>query len=503
MAAADSRSPASARDARPVFDPTGRILSVPTRALYDRRVKDYHLALLCTLGDLDARHRDGWFEVSQAEIARFRGKSRSAITNAFSDLVAWGYVEREPQIDAETRRRRANRYRLRFDADLGEECSRHRPSSIGGAGRSHVSGDDLPRSGTSPQVTHNRGYVSGGDIGAPHPDGYVSRDGHTSPGMSAVVTADIRYVSGGDDYLKTLKESEDLKEGAGHPDALGSDRVDAAHLVALFEAVHQTYFGSSCRPDPERLLAEAEAFADDGLPSGLAEMVIDTVFGRLAVKGHRHVSSFKALGRTWSFIAARWREAGQPMDDDGWEDLFDENRYAWRDFQGIYPRADGLKADATRKAFDRAARTAGGAPQIVEAARLYAARMDGKDGRWLKTAERWLTGGHWRDELAEPEGASTPEAETFDHATVGHAAPALASAWPRVVDGLARRFGPSAVKSWLGNVTVQPGSRAGLVVIGTTSRFARDQVENRFGGALTDLLSQALGQPVRAEVTVG
>ncbi len=490
---------ASSNDARPVFDPSGRVLSIPTRALYDRRVKDHHLALLCTLGDLDARHRDGWFEVSQAAIARFRGKGRTAITNAFSDLASWGYVEREPQIDAETGRKRANRYRLKFDADLEDDHARHRTAPPIVSAVNHVTEDDHTTDGMSLGVTYQTGYVTGSDMGLPHPNGYVIENDHTRNGMSSQVTCKIGYVITSDDSLKNLKDSEDLKEGETDQDP-DHGCIGVAQLVALFEAQHRMMFGDGCRPDHERLVSEAEAFVADGLPSGLADLVIETVFGRLLVQGHTHVSSFKALFRTWSFIASRWRQAGRPMDDDGWKDLFDENRFAWRDFQAAFPRPDGLKADATRKAFDRAVRAAGGAPQIVAAAQRYRDRMQGREDRFLKTAERWLVGGFWREDLDAV--ASEGDPVEIDLSSVGTvSAPELVKAWPVALKDLARRFGASPVKAWLGAVDVGLGS-AGRIVIKAGSKFRRDHIENLYGQHLADALSRTLGRPVTTEVKV-
>lgn len=507
-----SPTPAPVRAAQATFDPTGRVLSLPKRALYDRRVKDHHLALLCTLGDLDSRHRDGWFEVSQAAIARFRGKSRTAITNAFSDLVRWGYVERAAQRDAASNRKLANRYRLRFDADLEDAWMRSADGAAAGPG--YLTPNDVSSDGMSSEVTHQMRSVTANDIGGPHPDGYVTTNDGARSGMSSEMTAHMRYVIPSDDYLKSLKESEDLKgaretcpgkEGKGQPNPGAT--VSASTLVALFEELHRDIFGLACRPDHERLCREAEAFVGDGLPAGLARQILETVFGRLVVQGHSHVSSLKAVTRTWRFVADKWRAAGRPMDADAWEALFDENRCAWREFQAVYPRPDGLRADATRMAFERAARAAGGAHHLVAAARCYARRMDDTEARWVKTAERWLTGGYWREDLpADGEAGETAAgsgvSSSLDVATIGAAAPQLADVWRGAVQALAKRFGTLAVRQWLGDVDVRPGARADRVVILTRTRFVRDQIDTRFGAALKALFSRALGRPVTMEVQV-
>lgn len=516
---------------RATFDPTGRLTTIPTRALFDSRVKDHHLALLCVLGYQDSQHRDGWFEASQAEIARFRGKGRTAITNTFKDLVAWGYVDALQRRDPDTNVKLANIYRLRFDADFDSAHQRSAepapdplrddvtvtPAVAAQEDEGYVIPSDIPIPGMSFPVTYQVGYVTPSDIGSSYPFGYVTPNDIPKSGTSPQVTHNGRYVIPSDDSLKTLKESEDLKKRAGVDESENGDlplfagsettgsrepRDTAAQLVRIFEDLHAQHFGMARRPDHERLMAEAPEFIADGLPMDLARQVIEVVFGRLTIRGSTHASTFQVVRQTWRFIVNRWRDAGKPTDPDAWEDLFNENRHAWAEFQSIYPRPEGLKADVTRAAFDQAARAAGGAHVVVDAARRYAGRVRGKEERFIKSAAKWLGDGFWRDDVpAEPsttistDEAAAPQADL----QVGQVDGLRAEVWTQVVADLVARHGHDRgeVATWLRSATVRAPAQD-VIAVEVDSKFLRDQVETRFG----DHLRAAFGARVGDGVTV-
>jgi hypothetical protein len=501
---------------QPAFDLVGRITAIPTRALYDKRVKDHHLSTLCVLAHLDGQNENGWFEVSQAEIGRFRGKSRTAITNTLRDLVSWGYVITCARRDPETNIKLPNVYRLRFDANFDKAHQRSSAKPIPDlvtAAPPLITGDDTPPHGMSFPMTNYMKYATHSDIpdtGTSSPvtycTSYVTARNTPTWSKSLGVTHHMWYVTPSDDSLKTLKDSKDIKtrvraqkrdyktkncvERETH--LKSSDKIfSCTQLVNLFKDCHTRTFGPHRCPEHDRLMSEAADLVNDNLPLGLARQIIETVFERLIARGSTHAATFQVLSQTWRYIAKQWQSHGKPIDPNKWPELFATNSSDWLAFQAIFPRADSLKADATRMAFHQASRQADGGHRIIEAARQYAARKQGDEERFLKTALLWLREGHWRDDLPRNDVNTINPIEKTVNALPGinivTTGEDESNLWDQLLDRLIVQHGCdwTDMSLWFKDCIVNIRD---IVKVEAPSQFHCDQIEQRFGRYLRDAL---------------
>jgi hypothetical protein len=80
---------------------------------------------------------------------------------------------------------------------------------------------------------------------------------------------------------------------------------------------------------------------------------------------------------------------------------------AFADFWLVYPKRAAI--DKTRKAFAAVIRKHGATVEtLIEAAKLYAIAVAGKESRWIKNPSNWLTDGDWRN--PPPQGLVRDEA---------------------------------------------------------------------------------------------
>lgn len=83
------------------------------------------------------------------------------------------------------------------------------------------------------------------------------------------------------------------------------------------------------------------------------------------------------------------------------------------DFWSIYPKKVGK--EAARKNFDKAVKAGADPAAIIDGARRYAAAVAGRDSRYTKHAQGWLTDGRWSDEIQKliPQQGPPDERRSF------------------------------------------------------------------------------------------
>jgi hypothetical protein len=494
------------------FDPAGRIIPLPVRALFDIRLKPHHTMLLIFVSYQSERCKNGWFTISQGMLAKFFGKTRGAVSGPLSDLHSWGYIKKEEKFVGGFQQE--NHYRVILDADLDETYRRQIPDE----------GIDLFRWLGSPEISKNSGnpgdcgtvtqktaiserdqlhlLENGGNLGD---SGGVTGDSPRvtpptvaqSPGKhgdSPRVTGDSGGVTIDKDSLFLLREGrEGFKENGKDQDSLqnlDSEKgenlpLTLSSFTSILTETHQRLFPEADPLPAQTIARQAESYLVDQLPTGLVRMIVDLVFKRVQ-RNSGKISSVHVLTKTWKTIADRYRASP----DAEWSVLMgtdddDDRRLGFGKFCNFYPLAAGdiIDSDATWREFNAALNRGATVDHLVEQAGRYARTNKATDPLYVKKAANWLRDGAWKlapcgaaptctlDELKGPGACTVP-----DHVDTWAAACALIAESVRL-------------KSWCHGLICN-GVMNDVVQLETTGPLEFDWLTNKLDGELATVFAR-------------
>jgi DNA-binding Lrp family transcriptional regulator len=444
--------------------PRGQAVVVPVRALYDARLSEQALSVLMLLCYQGAFAPNGWFAISHGKIAEWYGIARTTVIDRLRLLESCGYIRMERRNIAG--RKVTSVYRVLFDVELDPQ--HQRAWTVDRGREATISGMSAP---PTSQIR---------DVGSADTD--VGPTDTSKSMMSAPPTSKIWDVGGADIIKNRVSskviglETSVLEEEVEEEGRAGNRKVDCQGGSSVTESLTpedlMAIFAECCmakfRSAPPVAPADVKGLTLDDVPRSLAAAIIGIVLQRLPSVPR----SLRVLSHTWAAITGRWRAALAADPAVKWRDvpgLLDDHtavqRTAFRTFQELWPRKEGLEGDACWRAFAGACLRA--SPEaVLDAARSH---VGSTEPRFVSNAIRWLRETHIP--LAPLTGPTAAKDEAPAAEGVSAEAQAL---WQSVFQRLDEKAKLMARKA-----TLQPESTREHLVLGCATRFEVDWLTSR------------------------
>lgn len=228
-----------------------RYSHVPPRAAIDTRLTLAHFRVLVLIGKVNTQH--GWCQLSQSATADLFGMHRKTVNAAVTDLVAWGYVEKQTQARTKTS---FCHYRVLIDEpETDDDDADTSPQGVPSTSYTPQAGGVPPTDGTGvtsgsytgavPQVTPP--YISldhRSEITPPNPQGGAGGVGNSSSGWArkwdGEAIAAVAHVRSGVGSAHVASEFIDRVRGILNPPA----DVDGAAYVRQLAAKLRDHAGA-------------------------------------------------------------------------------------------------------------------------------------------------------------------------------------------------------------------------------------------------------------------